>query len=174
MIDTQYRRPGAIAVAVFAQITALNMIGRLDPSARTAVVAAIAVGGIVFVVEIGRRPGAGRMAHITGVAAGHMTRLLDPAGGAAVMAAVTGAEDVAMVDPGRYPIGVTVAILTQIVGQHMGGIFTRYIRCAAVMTAVAIGCYLAMGEGGRRPGSGRVTEIAAIVARDMSCTLGLP
>lgn len=99
VIDPSHRLPCAVAMASLA-----NVRGRWVPGTLTVrditVVTAVATGGYVAVVEIGRSPTAGAVAEIAGIVAGDMILRLALRDGA-IVAAGADTDDFVVIDPHR-------------------------------------------------------------------------
>ena len=99
MIDPVRWREDNVVVARLAKVCGLDMC-RVLPDCGRAVVAAEAVVGDVYVIEVGGHPTSRSVAIVTGVRAGNMRRVLAN-GDRAVVAIETGANNLGVINPVR-------------------------------------------------------------------------
>ena len=99
MIDPVRWREDNVVVARLAQVCGLDMC-RVLPDCGSAVVAAEAVVGDVYVIEVGGHPTSRGVAIVTGIRAGNMRRVLTNRDGT-VVATGAGANDLGVINPVR-------------------------------------------------------------------------
>lgn len=168
MVDAVDRRKLHRVVAILAHVAGLHVIGAFAECIG-AVMAAYAVAGDVFVVEVRGDPASGKVAIRAVLAAADMCRRL--AGrDIAIVAGLTGADDLRMIDGkhGRERVRC-MAILANGSRQNMSNLLAGCVN--AVMTARAVAGNADMVEVGRHPARGRVAIIAGVAARQVGWCL---
>lgn len=159
MIDPVCWREDNVVVARLAEVSGLDM-RRVLPGCGGAVVAAEAVIGDVYVIEVGGHPASRGVAIVTGFSAGDMRRVLANCD-RTVVTAGAGANDLGVINHiRRYEEGRVVAVLAGVGRQYMGNRFARCIH--TVMAANAVARDARMVKESRHPAVSLVTVFALI------------
>ena len=164
VIDCEHRRKDIGVVAVFAEVTGLDVC-RVLAGRIYAIVAVDAISGDIQMIEIGWQPPRRGVAIVTGICARQMIQVFARCGNA-IMAGTALTDNLHVIDDVRRREGIRiVAVLTDNGRLNVGRVFA--CGGTSVVAATAVVEDIRMIEVRRQPGGACVAVVAACAARDM-------
>lgn len=164
VIDSEHRRKDIGVVAVFTDVTGLN-VRQILAHRIHAVVAVDAISGDFQMIEIGWQPPCRGVAIVTRIPACQMIQVFAGCGNA-IMTGTAFTDHLHVIDNvRRCKGGRTVAVLANYGGLYVGRVLAR--RGGSIVTTAAVVENIGVIEIGWQPGRAGVTVVAIRAARNM-------